>query len=70
MSRDELRAIFGQTEVTGGTSCKYPTPTIWKYGELEFHFGSKADDKLSLIYMEQDEIVRISISMIDGANFT
>jgi hypothetical protein len=67
MSRVEVRAIFGDPEDTGGTSQKYPTPAIWKYGGLEFHFGSKPDDNLSLIYMERNEGVQISISAVDGA---
>jgi len=67
MSRGEVRAIFGDPEDTGGTSRKHPTAAIWKYGGLEFHFGSEPDDNLSLIYMERNEVVQISISTVYGA---
>jgi hypothetical protein len=67
MSRGEVRAIFGDPDATGGTSRKYPTPAIWKYGDLEFHFGPRPDDNLSLIYMERNEVVEISIIAVDGA---
>jgi hypothetical protein len=67
MSRDEVRGILGDPEDIGGTSRKHRTPAIWKYGDLEFHFGPKVNDQLSLIYMEQDELVRISISIFENA---
>lgn len=67
MPREEIRAIFGDPEYSGGTSRKYPTPAIWKYGDLEFHFGPKRNDQLNLIYMERDEVVRVSISVLDRA---
>lgn len=66
MSRDEIRAFFGDPDDTGATSRKYPLPAIWKYGDLEFHFD-RLDAKLSLVYMERDEVVRISIGEVDSA---
>ena len=61
-SRDELRAVLGPPDETGGNSRKYRTSAIWKYGDLEFHFGPKSTDVLWLIYMENDEgIVVVSI---------
>ena len=67
MSRDDLRMLFGDPDDTGGTSRKHPTPAIWKYGDLEFHFDFKSDDRLCLIYMERDDIPKISISSSNGA---
>ena len=67
MSREELRRLFGDPEVTGGTSRKHRTPAIWKYGDLEFHFGLRAEDPLWLIYMERDGVTKISISSFNGA---
>ena len=64
MSRDELRTALGEPDDTGATSRRHPTPKIWKYGGVEFHFGP--GDALALIYMEDNEIVRLSIGMLDG----
>ena len=47
-------------DAVGGTSRKYRTPAIWKYGDLEFHFGPKNTDVLNLIYSETpDGIVEV-----------
>jgi hypothetical protein len=67
MSREDLRILFGDPDDTGGTSRKHPTPSIWKYGDLEFHFGFRSDDSLWFIYMERDEVTKVSISSVNGA---
>jgi hypothetical protein len=67
MSRDELRAILGSPDDTGGTSRRHRTAAIWKYNELEFHFGSGPDDSLRLIYLERDDVVELSISSNNSA---
>lgn len=62
-SREDIRTLFGEPDAVGGTSRKYRTPAVWKYGELEFHFGPKSTDLLALIYSESaDGIVETSIS--------
>ena len=38
MSRDEIRATFGEPDDVGATSRKRPEAAIWVYGGLEFHF--------------------------------
>jgi hypothetical protein len=61
--REDIRALFGEPDAVGGTSRKIRTPTIWKYGELEFHFGPRNTDVLALIYSETDDgVVDVSIS--------
>lgn len=40
MSRDELMALLGPPDDTGGTSGKYRAPSIYKWGTFEFHFTS------------------------------
>jgi hypothetical protein len=62
MSREDLRNLFGDPDDTEGISRKHPTPALWKYDNLEFHFGSKWEDGLSLIYLEENEVTKISIS--------
>jgi hypothetical protein len=38
MSREEVVAILGVPDQQGGTSRKYRTPSIFKYGNVEFNF--------------------------------
>ena len=64
MSRDALRKLFGEPDGTSTGSRKHPTTAIWKYGDLEFHFGPRVDDFLSLIYLEQNEVTKISIGRV------
>jgi hypothetical protein len=62
MSREEIRAILGQPDDVGVTSRKWRTPAIYKYGDVEFHFGLGPQGTLILIYRERDGIAQISIS--------
>lgn len=66
MTREELRELFGDPDETGGASLKHRAPSIWKYGDLEFHFGLRPEDPLRLIYLERDEVVKVSISAQNG----
>lgn len=60
-TRQEIKSLFGEPDTVGGTSRRHKTPAIWKYGELEFHFG-KGTDELSLIYSDtEDGTVKICI---------
>jgi hypothetical protein len=62
MSRDEVRAVFGQPDDVGGTG-KRGAPAIWVYAGLEFHFDPTAGDELFLIYRDSAEgVVETSIS--------
>jgi hypothetical protein len=70
ISREEMRLLFGDPDDVGGTSRKHRTPAIWKYGKLEFHFGPRSTDVLSLIYCESAEgIVDVSIPRRIGEDF-
>ena len=63
MSRDDVRAAFGEPDDVGGTSRKRQKPAIWVYGGLEFHFDYTAGDELFLIYRDTAEgVVETSIS--------
>jgi hypothetical protein len=62
MSRERVRAVFGEPDDIGGTSRKRRQPSIWVYGGVEFHFDL-ALDELFLIYRDTaDGVVEISIS--------
>ena len=36
-SIDSLKHALGEPQLTGGTSRRYRSPRIWKYGDIEFH---------------------------------
>jgi hypothetical protein len=38
MSRDEVVSTFGEPDRKGGTSRKYRTPCVFRYGRIEFLF--------------------------------
>ncbi len=40
MTRDQVRAVLGEPDDTGGTSRKQRIPSVWKYGEVELHFDT------------------------------
>jgi hypothetical protein len=50
MSRARLRGTLGPPDDAGGKSRRQPQPRIWRYGDLEFHFGG---DRLALIHLER-----------------
>ena len=61
-AREDLRTLFGEPDAVGCATRKHRTPAVWKYGELEFHFGPRNMDVLALIYSETPEgIVDVSI---------
>jgi hypothetical protein len=56
MSREEVVAALGQPDDVGGTSRKYKTPSIYKYGEIELFFEPWNVGKLIMAYTEQDGV--------------
>ena len=52
-TRDELRRHLGEPDAVGGTSRKQRVPLVWKYREIEFHFGP--DGRVWLIYTEDQD---------------
>jgi hypothetical protein len=54
MTRQEVIRVLGQPEHTGSTSRKYRTPSVFKYGELELHFGQGPGGLLFLAYKEDE----------------
>jgi hypothetical protein len=49
-SRLEVVTILGEPDDKGGTSRKYPTPSIYKYGDIEVHFGPRYRDTCWLVF--------------------
>ena len=64
IARDELKPLLGPPDTTGGIFGKAKVPLIWKYGNLEFHFGPKNTDGLNCIYQDdQDGVPSIVIKI-------
>jgi hypothetical protein len=46
LSREDVIQLLGQPDDIGGTSRKYPTPRIYKYGDIELHFTPYKNGRL------------------------
>jgi len=53
MTRDDLRALFGEPDDTARGWRRRPLMGIWKFGVIEFHFDT--DGRLYLIYTEDED---------------
>lgn len=57
MNRDEVVAVLGEPDAVGGSSRKYKTPGIYRYGEIEYHFLPWKAGKLAFIFHEPTHTV-------------
>lgn len=55
MSRERVVAALGEPDAAGGTSRKYRTPSIYKYGQIELWLGPTSIDTLIAIWNEDTE---------------
>lgn len=55
MSRAQVESSLGVPDDVGATSRKYRKPAIWKYGDVELHFGLDADN-LFLICLDEFDV--------------
>lgn len=55
MTRDKVITELGEPDKMGGTSRKHRLPSVFKYGEIEVHFGQGPSGRLFLVYSEDDE---------------
>jgi hypothetical protein len=55
MSQDEVRALLGEPDATGGASRKYPRPCIFLYGTVELWFGQAPPRGLTGVWWEPGE---------------
>lgn len=49
-TRQEILNIFGEPDDIGVTSRKYPVPSVFKYGDIEIHFGPRARDMAWMVF--------------------
>jgi hypothetical protein len=50
--RQQLEAVAGEPEATGGVSRKHRQPVIWKYGDVELRF-SRVSGGLDMIHIDR-----------------
>ena len=55
MTREEVLAALGPPDDTGGTSRKYRSPCIYRFGRIELHFEPRKAGKLDMVYTEDDD---------------
>jgi hypothetical protein len=51
-SKADVLGILGEPDLRGGTSRKHRQPSIFRYGDIEFHFGHQEAAPLWLIHFE------------------
>ncbi len=49
-TREELRQLLGEPTRVGSCSRSQRQPMVWKYGDIEYHFGD--DGRVWLVYTE------------------
>lgn len=55
MSRQEAITALGRPDAEGGTSRKYRTPTIYKYGDIELWFKPWKSGSLYGVWHDRQE---------------
>ena len=55
MTRQDVKALLGEPCAMGCTSRKYPTPSCFKYGDVQVFFGPRARDGLILVFSEEPD---------------
>ena len=55
MTRDEVVAALGPPDDMGGTTRKYRTPRVYRYGRIEVYFEPWKAGRLHMVYTEDDE---------------
>ena len=56
-SRDQVKSFLGPPTMQGGTSHRYRTPSVYKYGAVEIFFGQRARDGIAMICTDDDMIL-------------
>lgn len=54
LTEDEVRALLGDPDATGGTSRRQRTPKIWKYGDVELHFDDQR--RVQLVFFDDFDV--------------
>ena len=64
MTREEVLAVWGEPDDKGGTSRKYKTPCIFKYGPVEVVFAPWQSGGLTNVWVrdKSDTLVELMVS--------
>lgn len=54
--RNDLRTLLGDPDDVGGISRNHPVPRIWRYGGVEFHFGTGSPSTLALLHFDHSNL--------------
>ena len=63
-TREELRRLLGEPTDVSIKKCKQAEPVIWKYGDVEYHFGP--DGRVWLVYTEDAELNPCVLGQLPG----
>ncbi len=63
--RRQVEALFGLPDDFSADAPDPDTAAIWKYNDVELHFGDERRSHLTLIYMDSADAVLLSI----GGNY-
>jgi hypothetical protein len=63
-TREELLSLLGEPTDTSIPKRKQAEPDIWKYGEVEYHFGP--DGRVWLVYTEDADLNPRVLGMLPG----
>jgi hypothetical protein len=55
MTREEVAEAVGPPDDTGGTSRKYKTPAIFRYGQIELCFQPWKTGRLTMAFTEDQD---------------
>ena len=61
MRRQDVEAFLGKPDDFSTDSPTSDGAAIWKFDDVELHFGGAGNDRLSLIFMDTAEGVLLSI---------
>ena len=64
--RREVEALFGRPDDFSTDAPDPGTAAVWKYNDLELHFGDEQENRLTLIYMDSADAVLLSIGVNYG----
>jgi len=59
--RREVETLFGRPDDFSNDASSPERAAIWKYNELELHFGDEQKSRLTLIYLDTEDVVLLSI---------
>jgi len=62
-SAEKVREFLGEPTTVGGSTRRYPNSSVWKYGDVEFHFA-QAPQRVWLIFCDSFDELEIGASAL------